>query len=64
MSKQTMNDAERRLWVENDEGLYSWWKSSRIGLYLFVKENRAELTRMILGRMNREPAEKRYYDYY
>lgn len=42
-----MNDEERRLWVLNDEGLYNWFKSERIGLYEFIKRNRIELTRII-----------------
>ena len=42
-----MNDEERRLWVLNDEGLYNWYKSERIGLYTFINANRTELTRLI-----------------
>ena len=44
-----MNDEERRLWVLNDEGLYLWYRRSRKGLYAFINENRAELTRIIEG---------------
>ena len=36
-----MNDEERREWVRNDEGLYSWFRRSRMGLYAFVVANRA-----------------------
>lgn len=39
-----MNDGERRLWVENDYDLYCWWQSSNMGLYRFVRENRAAIT--------------------
>jgi hypothetical protein len=35
-----MNDAERREWVANDEGLYDLWKRSRKGIYAWVRENR------------------------
>ena len=42
-----LNDNDRRDWVNNDEGLYDWWRSSGIGLYRFVRENRTELTRHI-----------------
>lgn len=27
-----LNDGERRLWVLNDEGLYSWAKSDRVNI--------------------------------
>lgn len=40
-------------WVDNDEGLYNRWKSSRQSKRAFVRENRAELTAAInraLGR--------------
>ena len=37
------NDEERRLWVLNDEGLYSWWKQSRQPLKKFIKDYRKEL---------------------
>ena len=42
-----MNDRERELWVLNDEGLYRWYKSERVGLYQFINNNRAEITRLI-----------------
>jgi hypothetical protein len=52
----TLNDEDRRQWVQNDAGLYQWWQSSGIGLYRFVRENRAELTRAIKGELERGPA--------
>ena len=24
-----MNNTEREAWIDNDEGLYNWWKSSK-----------------------------------
>ena len=42
-----MNDNERREWVNNDEGLYLWWKSSRTGLYTWVKDHRKEIDETI-----------------
>jgi len=42
-----MNDKECELWIMNDEGLYNWWKSSRQGIRVFIKENRAEITQCI-----------------
>lgn len=37
------NDTERAQWVDNDEGLYNWWKSSRQSKRAFIRENRAEI---------------------
>jgi hypothetical protein len=55
MRFNTLNDEDRRQWVQNDEGLYRWWQGSGIGLYRFVRENRDELTTVILAALNREP---------
>jgi hypothetical protein len=49
----TVNDIEQ--WVNNDEGLYRWWKSERKSLRTFVRENRAELERLITAALNRPP---------
>ena len=49
----SLNDADRAQWIDNDEGLYSWWKSSRQSKRDFIRENRDELTAAInraLGR--------------
>ena len=51
-----MNDTDREEWVNNDEGLYRWWKSSGQSLRRFVRENRAELTKHINQQLNKEPA--------
>jgi hypothetical protein len=42
-----MNDAERRQWVLNDEGLYDWWRSSRQSMTAFIRANRTELDQAI-----------------
>jgi hypothetical protein len=55
MKGNRINDEERRLWVLNDYGLYTWWQDSRKGLYRFIRENRAEITRLIMKELNREP---------
>jgi len=34
-------------WIDNDEGLYNWWRSSGMGKRAFIKENRAELEQCI-----------------
>lgn len=45
------------LWVNNDESLYNWWKESRQGLRPFMRDNRAELERLITAAINRKPGE-------
>ena len=50
-----MNDRERTLWVQNHEGLYLWWKSSRKPLAKFIKENRNELDKTIDKELNVKP---------
>lgn len=52
-----MNDKDRAQWIDNDEGLYNWWKSSRMPKAKFIKENRDELTRVIESvRTGKKPA--------
>lgn len=41
------NDRERELWVLNDEGLHSWWKSTRMSMRQFIRENRQEIDEAI-----------------
>lgn len=43
----TIDYKEIRLWIENDEGLYNWWKDSRQPISTFIKENRSELVSCI-----------------
>ena len=38
-----MNNQEREQWIDNDEGLYDWWKSSRQSKRDFIQANRAEI---------------------
>lgn len=40
MSKQRLNDEDRRQWVQNDEGLYNWMRSSGISQAKFIQQNR------------------------
>lgn len=51
-----MNNGEREQWIMNDEGLYNWWKSSRVSLHLFIRENREELDRVIAAALHRGPS--------
>lgn len=56
MKAITINDEDRRQWVENQEDLYLWWKGSSMGLYRFVRENRATLTKIIREHLERGPS--------
>lgn len=40
-----MNDNERAQWVDNDEGLYNWWRSERPrqSKHAFIRASRAEI---------------------
>jgi len=39
-----MNDQERVMWVENDEYLYRWRLSERLGVWAFVRKYRKEIS--------------------
>lgn len=53
-SKLTTSDIGQ--WIDNDEGLYVWWKQSRQKKSQFIKENRDELIRAIRSVLDRPPA--------
>jgi hypothetical protein len=53
--KSLKNDRERELWVDNDEGLYNWWRHSRMSKTKFIRENREELDRLINEIVNKPP---------
>jgi len=38
-----MNDRERELWVKNDEGLYRFWRSTRLSMRNFLRQYRDEI---------------------
>lgn len=59
----TLNNRDREQWIDNDEGLYNWWRSSRQSKTAFIRENRAELDEAIQRELNREPAPKTWRDY-
>lgn len=51
-----MNDADRAQWIDNDESLYDWWRSSRQSQRVFIRENRDEITAAIQSVLDRPPA--------
>lgn len=57
--KLTLSDIEQ--WVDNDEGLYNWWRSERPRQpkRKFIRDNRAELERLIIAVRDRPPATSR-----
>lgn len=50
-----MNNRERQMWIDNDEGLYSWWKSEHCSMSAFIREHREELDGYINRELNKEP---------
>ena len=38
-----MTNAEIGQWVDNDKGLYRWWKGSRLSKREFIKEHKQDL---------------------
>ena len=42
-----MNNRERELWIDNDEGLYLWHRGSKLSKRQFIKEHRAEIDEII-----------------
>jgi len=55
MKKITINDQDRSQWIDNDEGLYNWWRLSHQSKTQFIKENRAELSECIMRVLNQKP---------
>jgi hypothetical protein len=54
MKQTKLNNSERENWVNNDEGLYNWFKSSRLSMREFIKQNKSELDECILRVLNGE----------
>lgn len=42
-----MTKTEISQWIDNDEGLYNWWKGSRLSKSAFIQENKDEIVRAI-----------------
>lgn len=56
MYNRKLTIANIEQWIDNDEGLYNWWKSSRQSKRAFIRDNRADLESCILRVLNRPPA--------
>lgn len=55
--KLRLNDRERELWVDNDEGLYRWYRRSRTPKRAFVRKHRAEIDAVIRRVVDAEPSD-------
>lgn len=47
-----MNNSEREMWIRNDEGLYRWWKSTRLPMRKFIQEYKVEIDTAIDSVLN------------
>lgn len=47
-----MNNSEREMWIQNDEGLYRWWKSTRLPMRKFIQEYKVEIDTAIDSVLN------------
>ncbi len=47
-----MNNTERSQWIDNDEGLYNWWRSSHLSKRQFIQEYRIEIDKAIQNMLN------------
>lgn len=57
MANRKRNDKERELWVQNDEGLYLWYRHSGMSMRNFIRANRAKLDECIDAVLdNKKPA--------
>lgn len=57
MKGNRLNNEERRLWTLNDEGLYNWFRSTRLSMTKFIKENREEIDKHIKKALGRYPGD-------
>ncbi len=55
MKTNRLNDDDRRQWIDNDEGLYNWQRSSGLSMRDFIRSNRTELDAIINAALNRKP---------
>jgi hypothetical protein len=50
-----LNDDDRRDWLDNDEGLYDWWRYSRLSKREFIKFHREEIDSHVNAVLERKP---------
>lgn len=49
-----LNDHDRQQWVDNDEGLYRWWRSTGLSRREFIRQNRSEIDKAVRAMVNGE----------
>ena len=62
--KPNRSDRDREEWIINDEGLYRWWKGSRMSMRSFIRSNRREIDEAIdrqLGGRRDNPVSAYYH---
>jgi len=57
-----MNDSDREEWLDNDEGLYDLWRTSRIGKQAWIRANR-ELIDQVAGHVSGSTKPAHYLKY-
>ena len=57
-ARHNLDDREREMWVRNDEGLYNWWRSSRLSMRDFLRQNRTEIDAAINRVLGKGPVYK------
>lgn len=45
--RMTINDDDREQWIANEEGLYNAHRRSRKSMRTFIRENRADIDKII-----------------
>lgn len=48
-----MNNTEREQWIDNDEGLYLWWKESHLSKREFIRQNKEAIDARIKHALGR-----------
>ena len=55
MQGTRLNDHERKLWIDNDEWLYNWRRSTGLSMRQFIAQNRTEIDAAINGALGVKP---------
>ncbi len=53
-----MNDTEREMWVNNDESLYNWKRSTRLSMREFIRSHREEIDQHIISVVGYDPCKR------
>ena len=52
----SINDNDREQWVDNDEGLYNWWRRTGKAKRAFIRANRPTIDAVIQASRTKEPS--------